>query len=154
MKPGQRFHFFFALLLLTMLQTGCSAPKALEYKTFNNLTVTKFGFSSSTLQMSLVYYNPNDFGLELESSAFDVFINNTFIGRTSQQTPISIPRRAEFVIPITIDVDMNNLLKGGLATFSSNEVAVKVDGVARIGKLNVYKNLPIHFEGKQAFTFF
>src|SRR5665647_948463 len=126
--------------LLTNLLLSCSTPKELEYRDFKNFTVEKLGFSSSSLKMDLIYYNPNNFGLELNRTDLDIFIDNNYLGRTSQEYQVSIPRREEFSIPIKIDVDMKNLLKNGFTTFLNNEVMIKVTGTVRVGKLNVFKS--------------
>ena len=144
----------FVFIVLTNLLISCSTPKELEYREFKNLTVEKIGFSSTALKMDLIYYNPNNFGLELNRTDLDIFINNNYLGRTSQEYQVSIPKREEFAIPIKIDVDMKNLLKNGLTTFLSNEVMVKVTGTIRVGKLNVFKNFTVNYEGKQQFSFF
>lgn len=140
--------------LLTNLLISCSVPKELEYRDFKNLNIEKMGFSSSAIKMDLIYYNPNNFGLELNRMDLDIFINNNYLGKTSQDYLISIPRRDEFSIPIKIDVDMKNLLKNGFTTFLNNEVTIKVTGTIRIGKLNVFKSFPVNYEGKQQFTLF
>ena len=140
--------------LLTNLLISCSVPKELEYRAFKNLTIEKMGFSFSAIKMDLIYYNPNNFGLELNRMDLDIFINNNYVGKTSQDYQISIPRREEFSIPIKIDVDMKNLLKNGFTTFLNNEVIIKVTGTIRIGKLSVFKSFVVNYEGKQQFTLF
>ncbi|MEO6358174.1 MAG: LEA type 2 family protein [Ferruginibacter sp.] len=140
-------------ILLTNLLVSCSTPKELEYRNFNNLQVEKVGFAATSLKMDLVYYNPNNFGMELNRTDLDIYINNNYLGRTAQEYQISIPKRAEFAIPIKIDVDMKNLLKNGLTTFLTNEVMVKVTGTIRVGKLNVFKTFNVNYEGKQQFSF-
>lgn len=140
--------------LLTNLLISCSVPKELEYRDFKNLTIEKMGFSFSAIKMDLIYYNPNNFGLELNRMDLDIFINNNYLGKTSQDYQISIPRREEFSIPIKIDVDMKNLLKNGFTTFLNNEVIIKVTGTIRIGKLSVFKSFVVNYEGKQQFTLF
>ncbi len=142
------------IFLLANLLYSCSTPKDLEYRDFKNLTVEKLGVSATTLKMDLVYYNPNNFGMQLTNTDLDVFINNNYLGKTSQEYQVNIPKREEFSIPIKIDVDMKNLLKNGLTTFLSNEVLVKLTGTVRVGKLNVFKTFPVNYEGKQQFSFF
>ena len=142
------------IFLLTNFLYSCSTPKDLEYRDFKNLTVEKLGASATTLKMDLVYYNPNNFGMQLTNTDLDVFINNNYLGKTSQEYQVTIPKREEFSIPIKIDVDMKNLLKNGLTSFLSNEVLVKLTGTVRVGKLNVFKTFPVNYEGKQQFSFF
>ncbi len=144
----------FLIFLMTNLLISCSTPKELEYREFKNLTIEKVGFASSSLKMDLIYYNPNNFGLELNRTDLDIFINNNYLGRTSQEYQVSIPKREEFAIPIKIDVDMKNLLKNGLITFFNNEVMIKVTGTIRVGKLNVFKSFGVNYEGKEQFIFF
>jgi LEA14-like dessication related protein len=140
-------------IVLTNLLVSCTTPKELEYRDFKNLEVVKVGFAATTLKMDLIYYNPNNFGLELNRTDLDVYINNSYLGKTAQEYQVSIPKRAEFSIPVSIDVDMKNLLKNGLATFLTNEVMVKVTGTIRVGKLNVFKTFNVNYEGKQQFSF-
>ena len=147
-------HTLFIIALLTNLLISCSTPKELEYRDFKNLIIEKINFSSTTLKMDLIYYNPNNFGLELNRTDLDIFINNNYLGKTSQEYQVSIKRREEFAIPIKIDVDMKNLLKNGFTTFLNDEVLIKVTGTIRVGKLNVFKNFNVNYEGKQQFTFF
>jgi LEA14-like dessication related protein len=142
------------LCILTNLLISCGTPKELEYRDFKNLVVEKVGFAATTLKMDLIYYNPNNFGMELNRTDLDIYINNNYLGRTSQEYQVAIPRVAEFAIPITIDVDMKNLLKNGLASFLTNEVMVKVEGTVRVGKLNVFKTFKVSYEGKQQLSIF
>ena len=150
----KKIPLLFLIFLMTNLLLSCSTPKELEYREFKNLTIDKVGFASSSLKMDLIYYNPNNFGLELNRTDLDIFIDNNYLGRTSQEYQVSIPRREEFAIPIKIDVDMKNLLKNGLITFLNNEVMIKVTGTIRVGKLNVSKSFSVNYEGKQQFIFF
>lgn len=104
--------------------------------------------------MDLVYYNPNNFSLQLQRTDLNIFIDNNYLGHTIQELQITIPKRAEFFIPVKIDVDMKNLLKNGFITLVNNEVMIKVTGTVKVGKANVYKTFPVSYEGKQRFTVF
>lgn len=140
--------------LLTILLLSCSTPKELEYREFKNFAIDKVDFASTAIKMDLIYYNPNNFGLQLKSTDLDIFVNNNYLGHTVQEQLISIPRRAEFSVPIKIDVDMKNLLKNGIITLISNEVMVKVTGSVNVGKANFFRTFPVNYEGKQKFTIF
>ncbi len=142
------------LLLLSLLPLACSTPKALEYRTFKNFTLEKLGFSSTAIKLDLIYFNPNNYGIYLKTTDIDIFINDAYLGHSTQDYQISIPKKEEFAIPLKIDVDMRNLLKNGLNTFLRNEVTVKITGSIRIGKANVFMSFPVLYEGKQVFSFF
>lgn len=92
--------------------------------------------------------------MELNHTDLDIYINNNYVGKAVQGYQVAIPRRAEFSVPISMDVDMKNLLKNGFVTFLSSEVLVKVVGTIRVGKLNVFKTFPVNYEGKQQFNLF
>lgn len=139
---------------LTTLLISCSSPKELEYRDFKNFTIDKLGFSATSIKMDLIYYNPNNFGLQLKSTELDIFLDNNYLGHSVQEELVNIPRREEFSIPVKIDVDMKNLLRNGMATLLSSEVLVKVTGIVKVGKANLFKSLPVNYEGKQKFTIF
>ena len=141
-------------IVLTIWLNSCSTPKELEYRDFRNLTIDKLGFSSTTIKMDLVYYNPNNFGLQLKATDLDIFLDDNYLGHTIQEEFVSIPSREEFIVPVKIDVDMKNLLKNSLVTLINNEVSIKVTGTIKVGKGNIFKNFPVNYEGRQKFTMF
>ena len=143
-----------ALLIISILATSCQAPKELVYRDFKNLKVEKVGFASTSLKLDLVYYNPNTFGMQLKYVDLDIFIDNNYLGHSAQDYQITIPRQSEFILPIQIDVAMENLLKNALMTVLGKEVMVKITGNVKLGKANVFKTFPVNYEGKQRFSTF
>jgi LEA14-like dessication related protein len=145
------------LLLLSLLFTfvfmsSCREPKELEYRDFKNLSSEKLGFSSSVFNIDLVYYNPNNFGLDLKRTNLDIYIDNNYLGHTEQDYQIHIPKRGEFTLPVKIDVDMKNAYKNALPALFGKEVMLKVTGKIKIGKANVYKTFDVNYEGKHKFS--
>ena len=134
--------------------SSCRTPKDLEYREFKNLAVEKVGFGASTLKVDLVYYNPNNFGLQLKTTDLDIYVDNNFLGHSSQDYQISIPKRGEFTLPVQVEVDMKNVMKNVLATFLGKEVLIRVEGKVKIGKANVYKSFPVKYESVQKFSLF
>ena len=141
----------FSAALLFM--TSCREPKDLEYRTFKNLSSDKLGFSTSTFKVDLVYYNPNNFGLQLKRTDLDVYIDSNYLGHTAQDYQINIPRRAEFTLPLSIEVDMKNAYKNAIPALFGKEVLVRVVGKVKLGKANVFKSFDVNYEGKQTFSF-
>ncbi len=144
----------FLILFISILATSCQSPKELVYRDFKNVKVEKVGFDATTLKVDLVYYNPNNFGLQLKYTDLDIFVDNNYLGHSSQDYQITIPKLAEFTLPIKIDVDMKNLLKNSLASLLGKEVLVKITGNVKLGKANVYKTFPVNYEGLQKFSAF
>lgn len=142
------------LVLLILLACSCQSPKELVYRDFKNLKLGKLGFGASTLNLDLVYYNPNNFGLQLKSTDLDIFVDNTYLGHSSQDLQINIPRLAEFTLPLQIELDMKNALKNVLPTLFGKEVVVKMTGKVKLGKANVYKSFTVNYESIQKFSAF
>lgn len=142
------------LVLAICLASSCQAPKDLVYRDFKNLKVEKIAFGSSILKVDLVYYNPNNFVLQLKYTDLDIFIDNSYLGHSSQDYQITIPKLAEFSLPLEVSIDMKNILKNALTTLLGKEVMVRVTGKVKLGKANVYKTFPVNYEGKQKFNVF
>lgn len=145
-----------SLLVISVIlfTSSCQAPKELIYRDFKNLKVDKMGFSATTLKVDLIYYNPNNFGLQLKYTDLDIYIDNNYLGHSSQDYQITIPRLAEFTMPLAIEVDMKNLLKNSIPALLGRDVLVKVTGTVKLGKANVFKSFPVSYEGIQRFSTF
>lgn len=141
------------LLILLFFMSSCRAPKDLEYRDFKNLSSEKLGFTTSTFKVDLIYYNPNNFGLQLKRTDLDVYIDSNYLGHTAQDFQINIPRRGEFTLPLSIEVDMKNAYKNAIPALFGKEVLVRVTGKIKIGKANVFKSFNVNYEGKQTFSF-
>ncbi len=141
-----------AFLAIIIFMTSCREPKALEYRDFKNLSSDKLGFSSSIFNIDLVYYNPNNFGLDLKRTNLDIYIDNNYLGHTEQDYQIHIPRKGEFTLQVKIDVDMKNAYKNALPALFGKEVLLKVTGKIKLGKANVYKTFEVNYEGLQKFS--
>jgi len=150
-KPLCYLLFF---LFTTSLFVSCGPPKALEYRDFKNFSIEKLGFSTSTAKMELVYFNPNNFGLQLKRTDLDIYIDNVLLGHTTQEYQITIPKKEEFSIPIQLSVDMRNLLKNSLHLAAKKQVMVKLTGSIKVGKANVFISFPVKYEEAETFTLF
>jgi len=139
---------------LVVFMPSCRAPKDLEFREYNSVSLDNMGFSSSTLKMNLVYYNPNNFGLELKRTELDIYVDSTYLGHSSQELQVAIPRRDVFTIPLKVDLDMKNLLKNGLTTLFNKEVTVRAVGNVKVGKAGVYKNFKVDYSSRQQFSLF
>jgi LEA14-like dessication related protein len=145
---------FSIYLVLTILLLSCSSPKELEYREIRNFKVDKLGLKTSTLKTDLVFFNPNSFGLQLKKFDLDVFIDNNYLGHTTHDQLVSIPKNSEFAIPVKMDVEMKNLVKNGFNALVSKEVTLKVVGTIRAGNGTISKNFPVNYEMKQNFSLF
>ena len=125
-------YFFSLLFSIIVFMSSCRNIKDLEFRDYENMRLENLGFSSTRLLVDLIYYNPNNFGMQLNNTDLDIFINDKLLGHSSQDLQVSIPRRKEFTLPMVVDIDMKNLLKNGLTAFTNKEVNVRL-----IGKMGV-----------------
>lgn len=150
-------HILFLLLILTgfmLILSSCREPKSLEFKEFKNLSVDKLSFAGAGLKVDLVYYNPNNFSLQLNRTDLDIFIDSTFLGHSSQDIQIAIPKRDNFTIPLKVELDVKNLLKNGIASLLNKNVSVRVLGSVKVGKAGIYKSFPVDYTSIQNFSLF
>ena len=138
------------VLLAALSITACSKPVAPVYGGIENFRVNSLGVGQSAVSADLKYYNPNGFNMKLKSGAVDVYMNNRFLGKTILDTSILIPARDSFLIPVSMKVDMKQVYSNALDILLSNEVNIKLDGAAKLGKGLLFFDLPIQYEGKQA----
>ena len=128
---------------------SCSRPLAPEYGGVEHLRVNSLGVGSSAVSADLKYYNPNNFTLKLKKGTVDVYMNNRFLGKTILDTLTAIPARDSFLIPVSMKVDMKQIYANALDILLSNEVNIRLDGFAKMGKGGFYFDLPIKYEGRQ-----
>jgi len=140
--------------ILTLVLPACREPKSLEFKEFKNLSIDKLSFAGAALKVDLVYYNPNNFSLQLNRTDLDIFIDSTFLGHSSQDIQVAIPKRDVFTIPLKLDLDVKNLLKNGITSLLNKNVSVRVLGSVKVGKAGIYKSFPVDYTSIQNFSLF
>jgi LEA14-like dessication related protein len=143
---------FFPTLVLVLASlaflSGCQKPKDLVFKDFKNLAVDKLSFAGAKLKVDLIYYNPNNFSLQLNRTDLDIFVDSTFLGHSSQNVQITVPKRNDFTLPLTVDLDVKNLLKNGMTGLSSyfnKDVKIRFLGSVKLGKAGVYKSFKVDY---------
>ena len=147
--------FMKKLFLYSLLVCGlagiisCGKPKPPEYIDFGNVRVQKLGMSESMVGVDVKFYNPNPFNIQLRSADFDVFFNDKFVGHSTLDSLIKIPKLYTFYIPVDMKVNIKDLMKNAVQLLLNPEVAIKVKGNAKVGKGGIFKNFPVDYEGKQ-----
>jgi LEA14-like dessication related protein len=140
--------YFLFVMLLAAACFSCKKPQGFDYKDMKNFKVSNWGFDKSLVSMDLVYYNPNNFGVDLRNVNCDIYVDNTYVGKFLLDTLMHIPRNAEFTLPARMQVDMRNIFKNTINVLFSREVLVGAKGTTRIGKGGVFLNIPINYEGR------
>ncbi|HKP32629.1 MAG TPA: LEA type 2 family protein [Chitinophagaceae bacterium] len=140
----------YALLILGLAGViACGKPKQPEYIDFENVRVERLGLTESKVGVDVRFYNPNPFNIQLRSADFDVFFNDKFIGHSTLDTLIRIPKLDTFYIPVDMKVNIKDLMKNAVQLLLNPEVMIKVKGNAKVGKGGIFKNFPVDYEGKE-----
>ncbi|MBO9728197.1 MAG: LEA type 2 family protein [Chitinophaga sp.] len=134
--------------------SSCEKTKDLQFVRVAGVDLAELGMSKSIVRMTLAYYNPNNFRLQLKDANFDLFIDDTEVGHSMQDTTIAIPARDTFYFPVKLEVNMGNVFKNALSAFSNKEVTIKATGNCKVGKGGIFLPFPIKCETKQALNFF
>ena len=143
-----------ALVMVLLTSCGTSNIREPEYREISEIKLIEIGLLQSTAGIDLVYYNPNGFGVDLRKVDCDVYVDNSYLGKFQLDTLMHIDRRAEFILPSRILVDMQSVLKNGLNLLFSKEVLINVKGTTRVGKAGFFKTVPFNYEARHKLSLF
>ena len=138
-----------ALGLILLTSCGTANIKEPEYRDIRDVKVLEIGLLQSTAGIDLIYYNPNNFGVTLSEARGDVYVDNEYLGRFSLDEKVHVSKRSEFVVPALIKLDMIGAIKNQQDILKKKEVLVRIDGMARVKKAGISRDLPIRFEAMQ-----
>lgn len=140
-------------LLIALFACACAKPKDLEYVDFQNIQVLQVGLQESSVGMDIRLFNPNRQQIQLRKADVDVYINNQFLGKTSLDTLIQIPKRDTFSIPVVLKIGTLSAATNLLQYLSDTSTLIRLEGNARFGKAGVFFNYPIKYEGRKKIVF-
>ena len=136
-----------AIFLLASCKT--SDLKEPEYRDIRDVRIIDVGLLKTTAGLNLVYYNPNNFGLQVNDAAGDVYIDNIHIGRFELDEKVEVRKRREFVVPAVIKVNNISALTNHKDIWNKKEAKIRIEGIARVKKSGFTKEVPIKYEGMQ-----
>ena len=140
-------------IVSVFLLPSCRMVKGPEFKSLENFKLAQVGLTESTITADLVFYNPNKYGYKIRSFEADIQLDKKQLGRSVSSKEIEIAKLASFKIPVEMKVNMRNLPINTWNIFTKDSVTVNADGFVLVGIKGVYKQIPIHYEGKQKVAF-
>lgn len=120
-----------------------------EFRDISNVRLVELGVLQSTAGIDLIYYNPNNFGVQLSEARGDVYVDNAYLGRFGLEEKVQVGKRSEFVVPALIKLDMIGAVKNQRELLKKKEVLVRIDGIARVKKAGFSRDVPIKYEAMQ-----
>ncbi len=136
-------------LLLIIMTVSCRQPKALVYQSIQNFGMKQAGIRQTELSMNVLLFNPNRYPLKLKDADVDVFINGSKLGKMLLSECFPVPGLDTFSMPVTLNVDLKNVLPNALQLLMNPEVDITLDGAIKAGRHGLYLNVPVHYQGKQ-----
>jgi LEA14-like dessication related protein len=115
-----------------------------------NFRLAAIGLKSSTVKTDLVYFNPNNFGLNLKTAELDVYLNNRYAGHSLLDTMVHVPAKDTFFVPVSVQVDMKNVFPNALTILMSDSIDLRVEGKMKVGKAGIYVNVPVRYQEKHS----
>jgi LEA14-like dessication related protein len=141
-------------ILFLVLFFSCKKPTAFDYREVKNIRVNNLGLNTSAVSMDLVFYNPNNFGVNLTNVKCDISLDSNYLGTFVLDTVMNIPKVSEFTLPASMEVNMKGILKSSLTLLFNNEVTIGAKGTSRVGKGGFYVTIPFNYVGKQKINLF
>ena len=135
--------------LIVLSSCGSANVKQPEYRDIREVKLIELGLLQSTAGIDLIYYNPNNFGVQVAEARGDVYIDNVYLGRFGLGEKVQVRKRSEFIVPAIIKLDMIGAVKNQRDLLKKKEVLVRIEGMARIKKSGLSRDVPIKFESMQ-----
>ena len=140
------------LMIAVVIFSSCSGTnnvKDPEYRDIRNIRLINFGPLQSTAGVDLVYYNPNDFGVQVATARGDIYIDNNYFGRFELNDKVQVKKRSEFILPAIVMVDMIGAVKNQRELYKKKEALVRIEGTATVKKAGFSRDVPIKYESMQ-----
>jgi len=139
---------YLLLIVLIISFLSCSTIKSIEYRNLEIIKIEKINLTETQMLVSLSCYNPNNFGIELQRSKLDIFLNENLIGSSEQSKCIKISKKSTFKSPLSVSINLKKtLLNLGLGLLNQ-EFDLKVKGTVKLKKGILVKNLPVEISKK------
>ena len=136
-----------AALFFASCQSG--NIKEPEYREIRDVHIMDVGLLQTTAGLDLVYYNPNDFGVQLANARGDVYIDDMFFGRFGIQDKVMVRKHQEFIVPAIIKMDNISAIKNHREIWKKKQAMIRIEGFATMKKAGFNKEVPIKYEGIQ-----
>lgn len=141
--------FILPILAISLfIFSSCSSKnvKEPEYRDIRNIRLINLGPLQSTAGVDLVYYNPNNFGVQVASGRGDIYIDSNYFGQFELDDKVQVKKKSEFILPATVKIDMIGALKNQRDLYKKKEALVKIMGTAIVKKSGFTREVPISYE--------
>lgn len=138
------------LFLAAALLPSCMKYEDIKFRGIGNLKIGKIGMKESTMEMDMLFSNPNNLGAALNNAEGQAWIQDFYIGNFQLNEEVKIPAKSNFAVPVRLSVNLKDLLKNSLTLMFQDSVTIKVDGNAKLSKGSFLKSIPLKYSGKKS----
>lgn len=137
-----------ALAIAFVLLQACITVRPVEFRKVENFSVTSNN-NAPLLNFSLVFYNPNTFGCNVEEIHSEGAFNGQQVFNAGNLSRIRVKRKSVFSVPVTARIskmDFSQVLGAGLNLLLNDEaVPMKVNGKIKMKKCFFTKTVPFNY---------
>ena len=126
-------------LVVVLASCGSANVKEPEYHDIREIKMLDFGVLTSTAGIDFIFYNPNNFGVQLTEARGDVYIDNKYFGRFNLGEKVSVKKNAEFIIPAVVKIDMIGAVKNQRDLIKKKEALIRIDGFGTVKKIRFFQ---------------
>ena len=120
-----------------------------EYREIRDVRIKDVGLLKTTAGLDIVYYNPNNFGVQVNDADGDVYVDNILLGRFSLDEKIDVKKHKEFVVPAILKLNNLNAFLNHKEIWNKKEAKIRIEGKARMKKSGYSTEVPFKYEGMQ-----
>jgi LEA14-like dessication related protein len=142
------FTFAFALLVLLTSSMCKDTIKEPTFIKIQDTKVSNFSLANANakLSSSLLFHNPNNFGLQAKDANLKVYVENQYVGDAVQASAVNVKANSDFAFPIIADFDLKNTLSSMMSLLGKSELKYKIEGTIRVGKAEMFVKVPVKVE--------
>lgn len=147
---AMRYHLPIVITgLIILVFSSCKNLKEPVFNGIQNMRINKLKAGKSLMTLDLAYFNPNEIKARLKEVDGEAWMDSSYLGHFYVDSAVTIPANSNFVIPVKLDVEMKHILRHSLSALLNEQVLITIKGKAKVGKSGIYKNIPLHYEGRQ-----
>lgn len=138
------------LFFLVAFSSSCRSFQKPELRAIENVRAPKLGLKTAIVTLDLHCFNPNNTRIRFKNAAGEAWVDGQKLGNFTVDSSMTIPSKGDFWLPVKLEMETKDVFRQAGTFMSNEEIYLKIDGKARLGKGGLFFNYPIRYEGKQA----
>ena len=146
----KNLRFFFFIISLMIVFTGCNRPEAPEFKGVRDVRINDGHNNQVVLTGYADFYNPNNYKIVLKKADIGVILNDREVTRFTEDYNLHIEKNASFTVPVRASLSRseinNNLINSALSLLFGGKITLRYEGHIRVRAYGVGIRVPVRGE--------